>query len=282
MSKLRMFSAVALTATLLAAGTGCAYLGARDNLNKGIAAYKGADYASAVEYFKEAIALDPDWIDPQLYLATAYMNQWIPGARSPENLQYAEQAKDQFHKVLDADPNNISALAYLAMIAYNEASPLPMEEKLAKLEEAAEWHQKRIAVDPNQADAYYSLGVIAYQHVFPIWTQTRADLGMRTEDPGPLPDEEARESFREQSEATINEGLANLEQALEIDPEYDDAMAYINLLLRQKADLLADEEAYAAMIAEADDWLQKNLDTKRIKAERASKAASTGITQEQP
>ena len=58
-----------------------------------------------MEHFKEAIALDPTNPNAQLYLATAYMSQWIPGAESPENDEMANKAKDEFMKVLDQDPN---------------------------------------------------------------------------------------------------------------------------------------------------------------------------------
>ena len=46
----------------------------------------------------------------------------------------------------------------------------------------------------------------------------------------------------------VNEGFKDLDQALQIDPEYDDAMAYENLLYRQKADLEDSPEAYRADI----------------------------------
>jgi hypothetical protein len=57
---------------------------------------------------------------------------------------------------------------------------------------------------------------------------------------------------------------------LEIDKEYDDAMAYMNLLIRYRADLLNTPEEYRQAIEVADDWVQKALATKKMKAERAS------------
>src|SRR6266849_10675147 len=98
-------------------GTGCNKLKSRDDLNKGVAAYRSAKYADAVEYFKEAIALDPTNPNAGVYLATAYMMQWIPGAESPENAQFASKAKDEFAKVLTQDPNNGVALASLASLS---------------------------------------------------------------------------------------------------------------------------------------------------------------------
>ena len=111
-----------MKSTILVAGiglmilfaTGCAKLKSRDALNHGVQAYKGAHYTEAVDYFKSAVQLDPDNMMPRLYLATAYMSQYIPGAESPENMQLAKQAKEEFSKVLEAHPKDTTALASLA------------------------------------------------------------------------------------------------------------------------------------------------------------------------
>ena len=65
---------------LLLSTAGCNRLQSRDNLNKGVREYKSAKYAEAVKFFQKAIELDPDFTTARLYLATAYMSQWIPGA----------------------------------------------------------------------------------------------------------------------------------------------------------------------------------------------------------
>ena len=73
------FAAIAI----LAAGlSGCNKLKARDQLNKGVAAFKNAQYDTAIEYFKQAKQLDPGLMNARLYLATAYATQYIPGAPS--------------------------------------------------------------------------------------------------------------------------------------------------------------------------------------------------------
>ena len=74
---------------LIVLGTGCDKLKSRDQLNRGIQAYKSAKYPDAVEYFKKAVDLDPTSSMGRLYLATAYMSQYIPGAESPDNILLA-------------------------------------------------------------------------------------------------------------------------------------------------------------------------------------------------
>ena len=54
----RGLSAAALV-VLVAAGSGCNKLKARDLLNKGVANFKNGQYDKAVEDFKEAKDLDP-------------------------------------------------------------------------------------------------------------------------------------------------------------------------------------------------------------------------------
>src|SRR5207248_11484373 len=70
-------SAVALA---LLVSAGCNKLKARDQLNKGVQAYKNAKYEEAINRFQNAVALDPSLLNARLYLATAYAQQYVPGA----------------------------------------------------------------------------------------------------------------------------------------------------------------------------------------------------------
>ena len=276
MRRIPTLSAALLAAAIVLAGTGCSYLKSRDHLNQGIASFRNAKYSDAVEHFEQAIKLDPQWSTPRLYLATSYMVQWIPGAESPENLAFAQKAKEEFQKVLDKDANDKNALASLAMLAFNQAQSLPLDKKLAMFDEAAKWQRRRIEVDPKEKEAYYSLGVIDYQKWIPALMTARSNLRMRPEDPGPLKDKKVKEELKANYGPIVDDGMQNLNKALEIDPEYDDAMAYLNLLIRERADLLDSPDEYKKQIEVADGWLQKALDTKKIKAARAAKQP-TGI-----
>ena len=75
----------------LAAGAGCDKLRARDKLNKGVEAYKNGQFDAAIEDFKDAKEFDPTLTNAQLYLATAYASQYIPGAPSPENIRNGDR-----------------------------------------------------------------------------------------------------------------------------------------------------------------------------------------------
>lgn len=274
--KLLQASLVVVAAAAVLLSAGCNKLRSRDHINKGIQAFKSAKYSDAVEHFKEAIQLDPTSQNAKLYLATAYMTQWIPGADSPENKQLAEAAKNQFLDVLKDDPNDRTALASLASLAYNQAQALSPEEKAKKFDEAAGWYKKLAAADPNNKEAYYSLGVIAWAKWYPALMTARAKLGMKPEDPGPIKDKKVKAELKEQYSGIIEGGIQDLQKAIDIDKEYDDAMAYMNLLIRERADLADTSEEYKKDIEVADGWVQKALDTKKAKAAR--QPGAVGIT----
>jgi tetratricopeptide (TPR) repeat protein len=138
---------------LILSGTGCAKLRARDELNKGVRAYKAADYETAVNHFKESLSSDPDFATARLYLATAYMSQYIPGAPSEENEEKAKLAFENFQRVLDAEPNNEVAIASIASLRFNQK----------QFDEAEKWHRRLIDVNPKAKESYYTLGVIAWR-----------------------------------------------------------------------------------------------------------------------
>jgi tetratricopeptide (TPR) repeat protein len=265
----------AFAATSLLFSTGCEKLKARDHLNKGVAAFKNSKFPDAVEHFKQAIELDPTWSNARLYLATAYMSQYIPGADSPENLANAKAAHDNFMMVLEQSPNDTIALASLASLHYSEAQGTPMlDDKLKKLDEARGWYEKLAQVDPENKEAFYSLGVITWAKWYPRLMEARAKLGMKPEDPGPIKDNKIRMQLKATYGPMIESGLKHLQRSIEIDPKYDDAMAYMNLLIRERADLAETPEQYKKDIETADDWVQKSLETKKIKAEEAAKKRS--------
>jgi len=248
--------------------TACQQLKARDNLNKGVQAYKNSKFPEAIGFFQKAVELDPGFKTTHLYLATAYMAQYIPGAESPENVRMAESAYNEFQNVLKLDPKDELATASIASLYFNQK----------KMDDAKEWNQKLIAINPQNKDAYYTLGVIAWTQWLVPDREARNKMNMKPEDPGPLKDKKIREELKVKYRPLLDEGVANMQKALDIDKEYDEAMAYMNLLIRYRADLDDNEAQFKKDIEEADAWVQKALATKKIKAER--KPVAGGITTE--
>src|SRR3954453_23513381 len=267
---MRKFTLILGVAAMALLASSCQKLRSRDQLNKGVQAFKNAQYAEAVESFKTAVELDPTFPTARLYLATAYMQQYIPGAESPENNRMAAAAHDEFMKVLEQSPNDKVAIASLASLYLNQK----------KWDEAQKWYEKLAAVDPNSPIPYYSLGFIAWSKWYPAYGTARASLGMKQEDPGPIKDKKTKEELKAKYGPVIDGGLAALDKALQINPDYDDAMAYENLLIRERADLADSKEEYEKQIKVADDWVAKALETKRRNAEKKAKANPGGIVAE--
>jgi len=264
----RAFALVALL--ILAAGvSGCNKLRARDLLNKGVAAFKEAQFDRAVENFKEAKDLDPDLMNARLYLATAYASQYIPGAPSEENKKHGEAAIDEYKSVLEKDPNNLSAIDGLASILYQMAGQ-PYDQK--KFEESKSYHLKHIQLKPQDPQPYYSVGVIDWAIAYRGNTEMRADynkahINKQVKDTDPLP-ADVRTAYVEKYGALVDDGIASLKKATELNPDYDDAMTYLNLLYRRKADTVessAERDSYTKM---ADDLLDKVKEIKQKRAEQ--------------
>src|SRR5260370_2165583 len=95
---------LAVVALALSSSVGCSKLRARDQLNKGVSSYKNAHYEEAINHFQQAVELDPSLLNARMYLATAYAQQYIPAVDSPDNVHMAQQAIEQYQKVLDSNP----------------------------------------------------------------------------------------------------------------------------------------------------------------------------------
>ncbi len=131
------------------------------------------------------------------------------------------------------------------------------------------------------ADAYYSLGFIAWSKWVQAFGEALAKVGMRQEDPGPIKDKKVKAELKEQWDPVIAEGLKDLDKALEINPDYDDAMSYENLLIRERAYMADTKEEYDQQVKIAEAWIDKAMATKKAKEEKkAAKQASGGIVAE--
>ena len=251
-----------LFAVLLAlfSAVGCNKLRARDQLNKGVQSYKNAKYDDAIDHFQKAVELDPSLINARLYLATAYMGQYIPGADSPDNNRYADQAIEVFKQVLQQHPPKEQQIHSLKGIA-----SMYFQEK--KFDQADEYYKKIAELDPNDPETYYSLAVIDWMEAYQPDQKARAELGLKPTDE--LKDKKACAQLKDENSQKVEDGIRNLQKALQIRPDYDDAMAYLNLLYRQRAEYECDSpDARRADLKLADDWVDKTMATKKAKAEK--------------
>ncbi len=255
---------------LVLGSTSCQKLKARDQLNKGVQAYKNAKYEQAIDHFQEAVADDPTLVNARLYLATAFAQQYIPGADTPDNNKNAEQAIDQYKIVLQTDPKNINSIKGIAYLYL----------QMKKFDLAKEYYKKASEADPNDPEPYYSVAVIDWTQTYIPRQEERAKLGMKPDDSLPAKDKKVCAQVREKNAADVQEGIDNLNKALQLRPDYDDAMAYLNLMYRERADIECDDKAARdADLKTADEWVDKTMATKKAKAEK--QPGSGGIVMDQ-
>jgi tetratricopeptide (TPR) repeat protein len=203
------------------------------------------------------------------FLATALSQNVVPGLKTPENLKTAHQAIDTFQEVLAQDPSDINSIKGVASLYY----------QLTEFDKAKDWQKKVLAVDPKDPEAAYTVGVIdwtqAHENLLKI-TGSGNDDGVgnvkalnKTECP----------KIQQQNGALVEEALKYLNQAIESRPSYDDAMQYLNLVYRRKADVdCGNAAAVKDDVDKATEWSHKAMGTRKENEARKEKASGGGIT----
>jgi tetratricopeptide (TPR) repeat protein len=270
----RLVTVLAVAAALLLT-TGCNKLRARDQLNKGVKAYRSANYEQAIEHFKTAVFLDNDLKVAKLYLATAYAQQYVPGVEAPDNLRMAQQAIEEYKKVLENDPKSVNSLKGIAFLYM----------QMKDFDKARDYYKKAIDVDPNDPEIYYSVGVIDWSQAYKDAADLKTKEGMKVDDE--LKGKGSQkwcDQLKAKSGTAVDEGMKMLQTAIDKRQDYDDAMAYMNLLYRRKAnDMTCDDaQARADLIKTANEWSDKAMAARKKKAEEAAKKNQGGIVLDQP
>jgi len=177
---------------------------------------------------------------------------------------------------LSVDPNNISAIDGIGSMLYSMAAGPPFNVDMFK--ESEQYHLRHIALKPEDPESYYWIGVIDWTLAFRTNAELRAKYNQdnphkQIGDDQPLPPA-VRAQYVQQDGALVDDGIAKLQMAIKLKPDYDDAMAYLNLLLRRKADQVDDMNERADLIKQANDLVDKVKQIKEQKAAAANSATS--------
>ena len=259
---------VALAGMVLSMG-GCNRLQARDQLNKGVDAYKSAHYEEAIGHFQKATQLDPTLPMAKTYLATALAQNVVPGLDTPDNLKTAQQAISIFQEVLDKEPNDVNSMKQIAGIYYSTK----------KFDEAKAWQKKVLAVDPKDPEAAYTVGAIDWTLAHENTLKQLVPAGLNDDGEGNVKaPKKIMDVIKEENAPLVEEGLQYLNQAVANRPNYDEAMVYLNLTYRRKADVdYGNPAAVAADVASAKEFTTKALGTRKANEEKKN-AGPGGIT----
>lgn len=227
----------------------------REALKPGVELYKQSRYAEAALSFKAVAESHSGCENAWLYLATSYAQEYIPGADQPENNRNADRAILAYEKVIELNSNNIGAMKGIAYLKL----------QMKRYEEAKQMYEQAAVADPSDSETFYSIGVIDWTMSYQPRMEERAELGLKPTEP--LENLSTCNLLRSKISDVIDDGIAQLRRALKLRPDYDDAMAYMNLLYREKADLECDSpQRRRKYLAIADRWVDRTMEVKRRKA----------------
>ncbi|MGO8759687.1 MAG: tetratricopeptide repeat protein [Terracidiphilus sp.] len=264
------FLALAVTLTgMVLSMSGCNQLMARDQLNKGCEAYKSGHYDEAIEHFQKATELDPTLPMAKTYLAKALEENVAPGVTTPDNLKTANQAIDIFKQVLATNPNDVNSMKEIAGIYFS----------IKDLDQAKEWQLKVLAEDPKDPDAAYTIGVIDWTRAHENKLKALQDAGLNDDGKGNVKaPKKVMQPLAQENAPLVEEGLKYLNQAVADRPNYDDAMQYLNLIYRNKADVdYGNAAAVTEDLAMAQQWSDKAMGTRKQNEEKKNQGPG-GIT----
>jgi tetratricopeptide (TPR) repeat protein len=269
-----VLAALALLALPLLGG--CRRLQARVELKKGNSLYQQEQYSAAMVEYQKGLELDPSDTFAWRSVGLSALALYRPGDDSPKNLEYGRIAADAFQKYLGENPEDAKVQDYLMSILvsskqYQQALAFVDQLQQQHPNEANDpkWNRYRVNVliqagrlpdaeqlalktpGPEQPVSLYSIGVEAWHKVF---NNNTIDYATKQQ--------------------LVELGLRALRKAVEIKPDYFDAMFYLGLELREKAKLETDGNARTADVDEAETWLKKGLELRKKAQPTASKAAT--------
>jgi tetratricopeptide (TPR) repeat protein len=149
--------------------------------------------------------------------------------------------------------------------------------QMKELDQAQEIYRGALGIDANDAELYYLIAVIDWTRTYQPRMEQRAKLMLRQEQPLIFAAECS--TVRQANWELVAEGMDMLKKAIDLRHDYDDAMAYMNLMYRERAEVQCnDPRARTADLKAADDWVDMTLAIKKRKAESQGSKRKSGIT----
>jgi tetratricopeptide (TPR) repeat protein len=248
--------------TLALSSLGCTKIRARMEIKAANEAYQKEDYAGALPHYQRARQIDPSFPDLDRLVGYSEIGLYVPDDKSPKNEQHADRAILELNNYLKKRPDDRIARDALINMYLNAnrtsqaidyfrnyliAHPADLEAvksiatlyaKQGDFNESLNWYQKITLLDSKNPEAFYIFGVVCYEKVS---KNPPADPAQKME--------------------IITRGKDALQHAIDMKPDYAEAMAYLNLLWRQQAlvDALTDPVKAQADVAQADAIRNKTM-----------------------
>jgi tetratricopeptide (TPR) repeat protein len=270
--KLCLFAALILSLSSL----GCVrQIKARMAIKEANEAYQKEDYKTALTQYTHARDIDASFADLDRMIGYSQIGLYVPDDKSQENEKHADAAITALSSYLQKRPEDrIARDALINMYLnanrtsqaidffrnYLQTHPGDLEAvrsiatlyaKQGNFNESLNWYEKITLLDSKNPEAFYVYGVVCYEKV------------------AKNPPADTAEKL-----SIITKGEGALQKAIQMKPDYFEAMAYLNLLYRQQAVTETDPVKQQALVAEADKIRNMAVDIIRKK-----KAAAAGHSQ---
>lgn len=244
-----LLAALVLSVNLAA----CSRVNARIAIRDANDLYTQEKYAEALKMYEKARKIDNSFPDLDRMVGYCNIGLYKPESDEPQNEKHADaairelqgylkkrpadtvarealinmflnanrisQAIDYFRNYLDSHPADLDAVRSIATLY----------AKQGNFAESLNWYEKITLIDSKNPESQYVFGVVLYETV--------------AKNPPADPVEKL---------ALIEKGKTVLQKAIDMRPDYFEAMAYLNLLFRQQALVETDPVRQQALIAEAD------------------------------
>ena len=188
------------------------------------------------------------------------LRQYIPGDISKANADLERNAYDYFKSELATDPSDVTALDKLGLLLYQMAGN-PFDR--SKFEESQTYYRRHISLRPNDADPHYIVGAIDWALTYRGNREMRAEynkahLNKQVQDTEPLP-HDVRIAYTQKYRNVVDDGIKAFQTAIQLEPDYNDARIYLNLLFRCKGDMAESAAERNALTKQADELLAKAM-----------------------
>ena len=222
---------------------GCRQLGVRMEIQNANRAYAQRRYDVALEHYLAARQIDPSMVDLDRLIGYCYIGRFEPENETKENQQVADQAIESLKRYLVARPDdliardtlislflaadrNAQAIGFFADHLKKHPGDLDAAKSIATLSAKAgdfpgalHWYREITLLDGRNPEAFYIYGVVIYEKV-----HKRPDL------------------IEAANLTLIEEGKTALGRAIQLRPDYFEALVYLNLLYREQANRLEGDD----------------------------------------
>ena len=229
-------------------------------MQEGRQALSSKKFDEAIQHFEKVLETSPTNGNAQFYLGSAYAQKYVPGDTNTNNIELAKMAILHYQKVLDDDQFTMFALSATKGCALLEA-------QMGNFDEAKFYYEKAKTLAPRDPETYYLTALVDWTQASQFRAQERAKLNLKPEDSLPAKDPKVCAIVKEKNWSRLEDGIANLKKALELRPDYQEPMTYMNLIYLERADIeCTSPEGRKADLLAASEWTQKLATAKKLQA----------------